>query len=256
MIANYHTHTPRCRHAEGTEEEFVRAALEGDLKILGFSDHTPYWFPGDYYSHMRMYPNELEEYCQSVRNIRKKYGDQLQIHLGLEAEYYPAYFGELLPRLRDHGIEYMLLGQHWIGSEIGQPYCGRPTEDEEILRRYCDQVIEAINTGLFTYIAHPDLINFVGDKKIYRYHIGRLCREANACGLPLEINLLGLEEGRHYPNPLLWEVAGEENCRCIIGCDAHSPRAIPNEPVEKRARELAQSYGLEILDTVELRPIG
>ena len=28
MIANYHTHTPRCRHAEGTEAEYVQAALD------------------------------------------------------------------------------------------------------------------------------------------------------------------------------------------------------------------------------------
>ena len=61
MIANYHTHTPRCRHAQGTEEEYAQAAVNAGMEILGFSDHTPYWFPGDYYSHLRMYPNELAE---------------------------------------------------------------------------------------------------------------------------------------------------------------------------------------------------
>ena len=45
MIANYHTHTTRCRHASGTEEAYVQAAIQGGLEILGFSDHTPYWFP-------------------------------------------------------------------------------------------------------------------------------------------------------------------------------------------------------------------
>lgn len=37
MIANYHTHTWRCRHADGTEREYVERAIEGGLKILGFS---------------------------------------------------------------------------------------------------------------------------------------------------------------------------------------------------------------------------
>lgn len=41
MIANYHTHTWRCNHAVGTEREYVERAIEGGLKILGFSDHTP-----------------------------------------------------------------------------------------------------------------------------------------------------------------------------------------------------------------------
>ena len=41
MIANYHTHTPRCHHAYASEEEFCQAAIDGGLKILGFSDHSP-----------------------------------------------------------------------------------------------------------------------------------------------------------------------------------------------------------------------
>ena len=105
MIANYHTHTPRCRHANGTEESYVQTAIQGGLKILGFSDHTPYCFPEGYYTHMRMYPHQLPEYCDTVRALQKKYADQLQIHLGLEVEYYPAFFPDLLPRLRDQGIE-------------------------------------------------------------------------------------------------------------------------------------------------------
>ena len=54
MIANYHTHTARCGHAAGTEDEYVQQAIQSGLKILGFSDHTPYWFAGEYYSRMRM----------------------------------------------------------------------------------------------------------------------------------------------------------------------------------------------------------
>ncbi len=50
MIANYHTHTWRCHHAKGTEREYVERAIEGGLKILGFSDHTPYPLPAGYYS--------------------------------------------------------------------------------------------------------------------------------------------------------------------------------------------------------------
>ena len=256
MIANYHTHTPRCRHAEGTEEEYVRAAIDAGIQILGFSDHTPYWFAGDYYSHMRMYPDQLEEYCRSVRNMQKQFGDKMQIHLGLEVEYYPAFFQETLSRVRDHGIEYFLLGQHWVGNEMDEPYCGRATEDESVLKRYCRQAMDAMQTGLFTYLAHPDLIHYVGDLKIYKQHMGRLCREAKACGIPLEINLLGLAEGRHYPRNLFWEIVAEENCDCVIGCDAHKPAAIGRPGVEEKALEIVRANGLKLLDTVKLRPIG
>ena len=133
MIANYHSHTTRCNHAKGTEEEFVRRAIDRGMNIFGFSDHTPQYFSGDYYSFMRMRPEQLEEYCVTVRQLKKKYAGQLEIPLGVEAEYYPGTWKELLPRLRDAGIEYLIMGQHWVGNEQNEPYTGHPTADENLL---------------------------------------------------------------------------------------------------------------------------
>ena len=59
MIANYHTHTHRCNHAIGREEDYVKEALKAGLQILGWADHTPYLFPNGYYSHFRMRPVQL-----------------------------------------------------------------------------------------------------------------------------------------------------------------------------------------------------
>lgn len=255
MIANYHTHTTRCRHAQDAEEEYVQNAIEGGLQILGFSDHSPYWFPGEHYSTFRMFPDQLEDYCQTVIGLREKYAGKLQIRLGLEVEYYPAYFDELMAHLRDTPIEYMLLGQHFIGNEIAEPYSYSATQEESVLERYCHQVMDAMQTGLFTYIAHPDLINYQGDENIYRKHIGRLCREAKACGIPLEINLLGIRGQRMYPNERFWEVAAQEGCTAILGCDAHCAADVCDRSSEKTALALAEKYGIALLDTVALRPI-
>ncbi len=38
---NYHTHTSRCGHAGGSDEEYVQAAIKAGYQILGFSDHAP-----------------------------------------------------------------------------------------------------------------------------------------------------------------------------------------------------------------------
>ena len=255
LIANYHTHTPRCFHAVGSDEEYVQAAMDIGLRVLGFSDHSPQWFPGDYYSGMRMYPNQLSEYSESILGLQKKYAGQLEVHLGVEAEYYPQIFGTLVQQLRDHGVEYLIMGQHWAGCEQNEPYSGRPFEDDAYLRRYYHQVMDGLNTGLYTYLAHPDMANFVGDDHIYEQYIRALCREANSCGIPLEFNLLGLGDGRHYPRLRFWQIAAEENCRCIIGFDAHSPQALKNMDVYHRATEILSPLGIEILDTVPLRPL-
>ena len=34
-----HTHTKRCGHAFGADEEYVQAAIDAGIKVLGFSDH-------------------------------------------------------------------------------------------------------------------------------------------------------------------------------------------------------------------------
>lgn len=252
MIANYHAHTTRCNHAVGTEREYVEAAIRRGLKIFGFSDHTPQYFPGDYYTHMRMRPYELPEYCAAIRSLRREYRGRIEIPLGLEVEYYPALWGDLLPRLQDIGIEYLILGQHWLGNEMNEPGSGAATCDEHTLRRYCRQVCDALETGKITYIAHPDLINFVGDRQIYRKHIRDLCRAVRQAGIPLEINLLGLGYGKHYPIELFWEVAAEEGCQTVLGLDVHAPAQILNMEPEHKALEMVQRLGLEVLETVEL----
>lgn len=256
MKANYHTHTPRCQHATGTEEEYIQVAIEHHMEILGFSDHTPQFYPDGKISAIRMRPEELPEYAQTIEDLKKKYAGQIEIHTGLEVEYYPDLFPELISYIRDTPVEYLLIGQHWCGNEIGEIYNGRPaTEDEQRLKRYCYQVAEAMQTGLFTYLAHPDLMDFVGPDEIYEKHMRWLCREANSNQMPLEINLLGMMSNRCYPNEKLWRIAGEENCRVVLGADAHTPKGLYVPEYESRALEMVKTYCLQLQQTVQLRPI-
>ena len=86
MKVNYHSHTTRCHHAAGTEREYIEAAIESGLKVLGFSDHTPYPFKDGYVSRIRMGMDELEDYVNTVLALRDEYRNDIEIHLGLEVE--------------------------------------------------------------------------------------------------------------------------------------------------------------------------
>ena len=257
MIANYHTHTVRCGHAEGSERDYVRRALEGGLQVLGFSDHTPY----DYFDSeprnrpMRMKPEELPGYAASVRALAEEYREQIQIRLGVEAEYYPKYFPRLLELLRENGVEYMILGQHFLGNEIGDKYTGRATTDRKQLERYVAQTTEALETGLFSCFAHPDLIRYEGSAELYEEEMRKLCRAARETDTPLELNLLGIREGRHYPSERFWRLAAEEGNAVILGCDAHSPEQVPDPESEKLALALAERLGLRVQDSLPLRSL-
>ena len=255
MIANYHTHTHRCNHAVGRERDYVEAALSGGMEVLGFADHTPYIFTDGYYSNFRMRPVQLSGYVQTIADLRQEYRGRIELLTGLETEYYPRHFSELLAFLRDYPIDYLILGQHFIENEYDAPYCGLVTGEKDVVRRYCSQSMEAMNTGLFTYFAHPDLIHYRGDWKFYQEAVRPLCAEAKCCGLPLEINLLGLGNGRHYPNRRFWEVAAEEGCDVILGCDAHAPDMVHVPDTERKALALAAEFGLKVLQKAELRSI-
>ena len=255
MIANYHTHTARCRHAAGTDEAYVRCALQAGLHTLGFSDHTPYPFPGSYYSTMRMYPGEFAGYAASIRRLKADYADRLDIHLGVEAEYYPAHFEDLLALLRTEGTEYMILGQHWLDNEQDALSNGRVTDSEEHLLRYCDQTIRAMQTELFTYFAHPDMLCFRGSDDFFQEQITRLCLAAKECGVPLEINLLGLRGGRHYPDERFWQIVGQVGNDVILGCDAHNPEDLLDTAAVDKACQIVERCGLHLVHTVPLRSI-
>ena len=114
MLTNYHTHTTRCGHAEGTEEEYILTALRCGFKVLGFSDHTPWAYatPG-FVSRIRMLPSQLDDYVLTLRGLREKYADKLHIRIGLEAEYFPAYLGWLREEMERLDIEYLILGCHY-----------------------------------------------------------------------------------------------------------------------------------------------
>ena len=255
MFANYHTHTYRCGHAEGHESEYVEQAVKKGLKILGISDHTPYDFfdYGPRNKPMRMKPEELGEYVSSVKELAKKYEDVIEIHAGLEAEYYPKYFSRLLELVRENGVEYMILGQHFLFNEIEDGYTGKPFCDKERLKQYVSQSIEGLRTGIFTYFAHPDLVYFEGEEDLYLEEMRKLCLTAKETGTPLELNLLGLRTGRNYPDERFWKMAGEEGNEVILGSDAHRPEDVFDPVTISRAMKIVEKYSLRLIDTVELK---
>ncbi|MBQ3668475.1 MAG: histidinol-phosphatase [Clostridia bacterium] len=241
---SFHNHTWRCNHASGTEREYVENAVNHDMTMLGFSDHAPYVFEGGYYSSFRMKPDQLKGYFDTVLALKEEYRGRLKIHVGLEAEYYPKYFGEFLKLIDDYPVEYLLLGQHFTNNEIDGAPTGRPTDDIDALKGYVSQVSEAISTGRFACVAHPDVFNFTGDRDVYQTEMLKLCQCAKRYKVPLEINLLGMRDHRHYPNPAFWEVAGQTGNVVVCGSDAHSADVVWDGESFFRAMDMVRKYRL------------
>lgn len=257
-LYNYHTHTERCFHAKGEDEAFVKAAIEAGFSEIGFSDHSPWPFENGYVSYMRMTPQQLPDYVNSVRGLQGKYKDQITIRLGLECEYFKAYIPWLKKILHEYGFDYIILGHHYSPDEQTGVYNGMITEPAE-LENYKNDVVEAIGSGLFSYVAHPDL--FMRMYPSFDADCERVSREIIAkaidCSVPLEYNLLGfahgIEDGRKgYPYPDFWRIAGEMGATAVIGIDAHEPKAYFDKALRDKAIETLLSLGLKLTDEIEL----
>lgn len=225
MRYNLHTHTFRCHHATGEDREYVETAIQAGIKVLGFADHCPQFFPNGYYSTFRMRPEAAAEYVESLRALKKEYKDDIDILIGFETEYYPELFGKFMEFIEPLELDYMIMGQHFIHNEYEVPdyYASNPSYNDA--KQYVRQTLEGLRTGAFTYIAHPDILRHE-DSVFYRELMTYFCRQLKEMNIPVEYNILGYRNKKWYPNPIFWQAAAEVGNKVVLGYDAHEPGAL------------------------------
>ena len=251
LVYNYHTHTSRCGHANGLDEEYVLSAIKSGIKYLGFSDHIilpeGYVQPG-----IRGNPELLEDYLTSLSKLKEKYKDKVDILIGFEAEYYPQminYYKELL----NGRIDYLILGQHcYLKDDEFTWYFHKDSPIEDI-RKYVDDVIEGLKTGLFTYLAHPDLFmhsQYEWNEELEK-ESRRLLKTCAELNIPVELNVCGMRRPHYdaihysYPNIHFYQLIKEYNLKVVLGIDAHNPKHFNQEEIEY-AYSFAMLCGFEI----------
>ncbi len=253
MYANYHTHTSLCHHATGEMEEYVENAIKSGIKILGFSDHAPYLFDGDHYSHFRMRPEETEKYVKDIDTLRQKYKKDITIYTGFEIEYYPDLFERTLEFLKGIGYDFLILGQHALNNEYDKLYSYNPERNKDDFVCYVNQVIEGMKTGEFLYLAHPDVIFYYDNPEFYAKEMLRLCECAKKLNIPLELNLLGIREERMYPYDEFWKLAAEVGNDVIFGIDAHDPLHLSDTKTIDMAYDYVKKFGITPLEELKIK---
>lgn len=261
MTANYHTHTYRCNHASGKDEEYVKKAIAENVKILGFSDHAPNAPRSDgYLSYYKMTPEEAVEYFASINSLKEKYADKIEIHAGYEIEYFRDTWKAELEFMKKTPPEYLILGQHYVDFENKDGKRGNHSDrplgcnDVNRIKPYADIVIEALSTERFSCLAHPEVLTYTGtEQDYYLEQMARIIEAARKYGTPLEYNLLGQRLERNYPRKDFWKLVGESGGYAVIGCDAHEPERVADKDELEKARSVLSECGVKILETIELR---
>jgi len=258
---NFHTHTHLCKHADGTEEDYVNEALRQRLDVLGFSDHAPY--PDDRYG-LRMDYRELAPHISKLQNLKRSLRDKLEIRIGLEIEYDPFWTEYYKSLLREGGVEYFLLGQHIYIDKQGQPvnvYFIEQERDTSSYIDYANSIKAGMESGLFRAIAHPDLM-FI-NKLPYDENGEKACsiiiQAAKDTGTILEFNANGFRRKKdnfpggefRYPYPYkpFWEMAAKQNIPVIVSSDCHEPRILWDTKM-KLAHRMAKELHLHVVDHI------
>lgn len=257
LYANYHTHTKRCGHAGNFDEEsYIKAAVGSGFKVLGFADHCPWnYSEGFSSSDIRMSMGALPEYINTIHGLAEKYKDRIRIYTGLECEYYPDNTDIL--DMFEEKLDYIILGAHFMRSEeYGDKHSAESTEPAD-LYKYMENNIAAIESGRFRYLNHPDIMfsSYPSFDKAAAEVSREIARCAKRTGTPVEYNIYGIvkfEKGTHtgigYPCPGFWEIAAEEGCTAIIGCDAHDPELLANVCRIEKAQQYLNSLGIHVID--------
>ena len=282
---NYHTHTYHCGHAKGSVEEMVQAAMTMGIEELGISEHIalPHyrWHLIQAIPHVRslksilslgkaFYKNgpsmripmtELETYIDEISECQKKYKDQIHIYKGFEAEGFKDYFDYYQKLLYENKVDYLILGHHFHKYCIHSDYNGRQGLTKKGLYQYCNDVEKALESHLFSYVAHPDLFlmgyeTFDLDAQTVSR---RICEKAKELHIPLEVNAGGMRKGLQnrngenvyvYPNTHFWKIASEVGVDVILGMDAHCPEDFDNEMYQKMC-DFANEHQLHVIDHLE-----
>ena len=153
---NFHTHTRLCKHADGEPIDYCREAVKQGVSVLGFSDHTPY--PVKRWETVRMDLDQMPLYVNGIEAARREF-PQLRIIMGMECEYDPAYanfFKDVL--MGEYGCRYLVGAIHSYVDRNGEwkgLYGYRMTDEN--LRDFADHTVAAIQSGLYLFMAHPDV---------------------------------------------------------------------------------------------------
>lgn len=259
----FHTHTKRCGHAIGDDEEYVKYAIKAGIKRLGFSDHV--MLPGIIQDGSRARFEMLDDYVNSINSLREQYKDKIQIKVGFEAEYCYRFVNYYKTLLATKKIDYLILGQHFDFDHTDTPRYIKFVKDNksDMLESYVQHVLNAIDSGLFTYVAHPDL--YVLMYKDWNEECEKaahtICEAASKAKIPLEINTQMLlhwpneENMLCYPCDQFWKVASQYDLDVVIGIDAHIPSELQEDDISI-AWDLIDKYNLRFIKNFRIQPIN
>ena len=232
LPADYHMHTPLCRHAVGEPTEYAAHALTIGLQEIGFTDHSP--MRRDDFDNWRMRADQLDEYVEKVRKAQRDY-PQLTIRLGLEVDFIPGHEDWIRELAARHSWDYFIGSVHYVSDAwaVDDPtklssWKGR--DAFEVWNVYFERLTLAAESKLFEIIGHADLpkkFGFIPRQDCTAMFV-KFLDAAKQADIAIELNTAGLRKEckEIYPSPAILQLARERGVPITFGSDAHAPNEV------------------------------
>ena len=235
MRRDYHIH-PTVLQTPERFDEFVSAALAKNIKEICVTDHMPLSISK---ASDRIPHGCVRKYCDTVRELAKKYEGTIEIKCGIEIDYHPTVKGEIEAVLGDGNFDLVLASSHM--HLFLQDYAEYTFSD--VAKMAIENYLFAIDTNWFDVITHFDMYRWMFEKS-ERYPLvpddyepikfEPLIKEVlggiKHSGMKLEINPHLAESKKDmsflYPKDVITKWALDMGLDFSYGSDAHKPLSV------------------------------
>ena len=219
-------------------------AVRKGLRAVAITEHVPH---SQNFDPRRMQWEEFPAYNAELDRLIEKYQDQIHVIKGFECEYYP-FALENYKMFRDqYGYKLLILGHHTNKDRTADNFAPK---GEAKMKQYADEVIEGLRTGLFTFLAHPDVpfCGYIGSADFALEQMGRIFAVCEELGIPVEINANGYRDGRAYPDRRVWELSRQYKLTWLINSDAHEVAHLCDEAGVGGTEAFARELGIPVTE--------
>jgi len=257
MLSNFHSHTTYC-DGKHSAEEMVLSAISKGFDSFGFSGHGYTDFDLSYCM------KNTDEYIKTVKSLKEKYKDKIQVYLGVEEDAY-------CPVKNRGDFDYIIGSCHYITKDSKYYAVDHSKENFlEILKlfnfdlaaiaeNYYSFFVNYINIRKPDIIGHFDLItkyeevldlDFKNDNK-YKEIVVKYLKEALKSDCIFEVNTGAISRNCRttpYPDEKLLHVLKKEGGKLILSSDTHHKDTIDCQFSETRS--LLKDIGFKYVYTL------
>jgi histidinol-phosphatase (PHP family) len=245
-----HTHHERCGHARGSIRDYVEAAIQNGLQVIGISDHTPYFSSEEDHPHPRitMAKSEFPEYVKEVLELKELFAGKIDVLLGIEADFFPDHVEKYRPYFEQYPFDYIIGSVHHVdGISIFKRnrWEGLSTRQKAITKEtYYGLIEQSARSGLFEILGHIDAMKgyYPAFSRIETEAVQNTLKIIGEHDMAIEINTSGKTKdvGGWYPSEDILELALFYGVKVTFGSDAHDPERVGDdfEMVQRNLKEI------------------